>query len=193
MVASAWRAWRYASTGQRDTRAFLRGGKAMLQAIVGCIVLLVIWCQAAAGEVALANLDIKDPIIPSSRGASKGTFTIAQHFGLSPTWFDPQEQGVGGIGQAFAALVHDALIKPTGQGYYTYSLAEHLEMPADYTSAKFRLRAGLTFHDGTPLTAADVKWNYENYRGFHAALLHDKLDKSRTDGGIEIEIGRAHV
>jgi len=104
----------------------------MFQAIVGCIVLLVIWCQAAVAEVALAKLDIKEPVIPPSRGVAKGTLTIAQHFGLSPTWFDPQEQGVGGIGQAFAALVHDALIKPTGQGYYTYSLAEHLEMPADY-------------------------------------------------------------
>jgi peptide/nickel transport system substrate-binding protein len=163
----------------------------MFQAFIGCIILLIIWGQAAAGEATapqttLAKLDIKDPVIESSRRVSKGTLTIAQHFGLSPTWFDPQEQGVGGIGQAFAALVHDALIKPTRQGYYTYSLAEHLEMPADYTYARFRLRAGLKFHDGTPLTTSDVKWNYENYRGFHAAILHDKLDKSRPDGGIEI-------
>jgi peptide/nickel transport system substrate-binding protein len=135
---------------------------------------------------ALATLDIKDPVIPPSRGESKGTLTIAQHFGLSPTWLDPQEQGVGGIGQAFAALVHDALIKPTRQGYYTYSLAEHLEMPADYTYAEFRLRPGLTFQDGTSLTTADVKWTYENYRGFHAAILHDKLDTRRADGGIEV-------
>jgi peptide/nickel transport system substrate-binding protein len=163
----------------------------MFQAVVGFFILLVVWCFTATGEAAppgaaLARLDIKDPIIQSPRGASKGTLTVAQHFGLSPTWLDPQEQGVGAIGQAFAALVHDALIKPTGQGYYTYSLAEHLEMPADYTSATFRLRTGLTFHDGTPLTTADVKWNYENYRGFHAAILHDKLEKSRPDGGIEV-------
>jgi peptide/nickel transport system substrate-binding protein len=162
----------------------------MLPFLLSCFTLLVFCSLALAGEstanIALAKLDIKTPVVASTRGESRGTLTIAQHFGLSPTWLDPQEQGVGGIGQAFAALVHDALIKPTGQGYYTYSLAEHLEMPANYTYAKFRLRAGLKFHDGTPLTTADVKWNYENYRGFHAALLHGKLDKSRADGGIEI-------
>jgi peptide/nickel transport system substrate-binding protein len=174
----------------------------MRRSIVGLLVLWSIWHPAVCGqaapptqkaaatvatsEQALAELDIKDPIIPSSRGTSKGTLTVAQHFGLSPKWFDPQEQGVGAIGQAFAALVHDALIKPTGQGYYTYSLAEHLEMPADYTYAKFRLREGLKFHDGAPLTTADVKWTYEHYRGFHAATLQNRLDKSRADGGIEI-------
>jgi peptide/nickel transport system substrate-binding protein len=170
----------------------------MGKALVGLSVWLCIWfppvyggtpslsLAQAATATALAKLDIKDPVIPSSRGESKGTLTIAQHFGLSPTWLDPQEQGVGAIAQAFAALVHDALIKPTRQGYYTYSLAEHLEMPADYTYAKFRLRPGLKFQDGTPLTTADVKWTYENYRGFHAATLQGKLAASRADGGIEI-------
>jgi peptide/nickel transport system substrate-binding protein len=176
--------------------------KLMYRSIVGLLVLPIVWffmiygpvthpALAQTGKTAdsgtpLAKLDIKAPTIPSTRGVPKGTLTVAQHFGLSPKWLDPQEQGVGAIAQAFAALVHDAMIKPTGQGYYTYSLAENLEMPVDYTYAKFRLRQGLTFHDGTPLTTADVKWTYENYRGFHAATLHDKLDKSRPDGGIEI-------
>ena len=157
-----------------------------------CLITLVSSCllmsygASVTAEPALAKLNIKDPIIQTPREMSKGTLTVAQHFGLSPKWFDPQEQGPGTIAHAFVALVHDALIKPTRQGYYTYSLAEHLEMPADYTYAKFRLRQGLTFHDGTPLTTADVKWTYENYRGIHAAILHDKLDKSRADGGIEI-------
>ncbi len=175
----------------------------MDRSIVGLLVLLVGWflivlgpvvplsyAQTAATTAAsgstLATLDIRAPSIESTRGVPTGTLTVAQHFGLSPKWLDPQEQGVGAIGQAFAALVHDALIKPTGQGYYTYSLAEHLEMPVDYTYAKFRLRPGLTFHNDTPLTTADVKWTYENYRGFHAATLHNKLDKTRPDGGIEI-------
>jgi peptide/nickel transport system substrate-binding protein len=163
----------------------------MYHAIVVMLVLSSVSLSAFCGEVAaagpaLAKLDIKDPVMQSPRGTSEGTLTIAQHFGLSPKWLDPQEQGVGAIGQAFLALIHDALIKPTRQGYYTYSLAEHLEMPADYTYAKFRLRSGLTFHDGTPLTTADVKWNYEHYRGFHAATLQNKLDKSRADGGIEV-------
>jgi hypothetical protein len=127
----------------------------MFHAVAGVFILLGLWFlsvggAAAASHSALARLNIKHAIIEPSRGVSRGTLTVAQHFGLSPAWFDPQEQGVGGIAQAFAALVHDAMSKPTGQGFYTYSLAEHLEMPADYTYARFRLRGGLTFHDGMP-------------------------------------------
>jgi peptide/nickel transport system substrate-binding protein len=62
------------------------------------------------------------------------------------------------------------------QGEFTYSLAEHAEMSADFRRAAFRLRPGLKFQDGHPLTTADVKWNYENYRGYNFKVLHDKLE-----------------
>ena len=42
------------------------------------------------------------------------------------------------------------------QGELTYSLAEHAETTADFTKVAFRLRQGLKFHDGQPLTTADV-------------------------------------
>jgi peptide/nickel transport system substrate-binding protein len=74
-------------------------------------------------------------------------------------------------------LVHDALIKPMPQGEFTYSLAEHAEMTADFTKAAFRLRPGLKFHDGHPLTTQDVKWTYENYKGVNFKLFHDKLQR----------------
>jgi ABC-type transport system substrate-binding protein len=62
------------------------------------------------------------------------------------------------------------------QGEFTYSLAEHAEMTADFTKAAFRLRPGLKFHDGHPLTTADVKWTYENYKGLNFKIFRDKLD-----------------
>lgn len=134
----------------------------------------------------LATLDIKDAIIEPTRGVPKGKLTIAQHFGLSPKWLDPQEHITALTQQHYSYLVHDALIKTMPQGLFTYSLAEHAEMTADFTKAAFRLRQGLKFHDGQPLTTADVKWNYEHYRGVNAKDFKDKLDSSRSDGGIEI-------
>ncbi len=38
-----------------------------------------------------------------------------------------------------------------------------------------------------------MKWSYENYRGFHAATLQNKLDTRRPDGGIEIVDARTIV
>src|SRR5688500_18623432 len=79
--------------------------------------------------------------------------------------------------QHYDYLVHDALIKPMPQGEMTYSLAEHAEMAADFKKAAFRLRPGLKFHDGTPLTAADVKWTYENFKGANFKQYQEKIDR----------------
>jgi peptide/nickel transport system substrate-binding protein len=125
----------------------------------------------------LAKLDIKDAIIETTRGKSQGTLTVAQHFALDPGWLNPLEHSVSLTQQQYDYFVHDALIKSMPQGVATYSLAEHAEMSADFKEAAFRLRAGLKFQDGSPLTTSDVKWTYENYKGAHAKVFHDKLDR----------------
>lgn len=53
-----------------------------------------------------------------------------------------------------------------GVGYYDYfdiqpQLAESYEVSEDKTSITFKLRKDATFHDGTPVTAADVKWSMD--------------------------------
>jgi peptide/nickel transport system substrate-binding protein len=122
----------------------------------------------------LAPLEIKDAQMGAVPGKPQGTLTIGMHFALDPGWLDPLEH-FGPIVH-YEYLVHDALIKPMPQGLYTYSLAEHAEMTADFSKAAFRLRPGLKFQDGHPLTTADVKWTYENYRGLNFKIFRDKLD-----------------
>lgn len=124
----------------------------------------------------LAKLDIKPAQIESKRGTPKGTLTIAQHFALDPGWLNPQTHSYVLTQVQYDYFVHDALIKSMPQGVLTYSLAEHAEMSADFKHAAFRLRAGLKFQDGTPLTTADVKWTYENFKGAYAKIFHDKTE-----------------
>jgi peptide/nickel transport system substrate-binding protein len=125
----------------------------------------------------LATLDIKDAEIVAVTGKPKGTLTIGQHYAIDPGWLDPLEHVPVLIQQHYDYLVHDALIKPMPQGLYSYSLAEHAEMTADFTKAAFRLRPGMKFQDGHPLTTADVQWTYEHYKGVHFKLFHDKLER----------------
>jgi peptide/nickel transport system substrate-binding protein len=125
----------------------------------------------------MAKLDIKDAVVETARGKPRGKLTVAQHFALDPGWLDPLEHIYALTQQTYDYLVHDALIKPMPQGEATYSLAEHAEMTADFRKAAFRLRPGLKFHDGQPLTTADVKWTYENYKGSHAKIFRDKLEQ----------------
>src|SRR5215472_10361842 len=125
----------------------------------------------------LAKLNIKDAVTETARVKPKGKLTIAQHFALDPGWLDPLEHSYALTQQHYDYLVHDAMIKPMPQGEFTYSLAEHAEMTADFTKAAFRLRGGLKFHDGHSLTTQDVKWTYENYKGVNFKLFHDKLQR----------------
>ena len=127
----------------------------------------------AAPEAGLANLGISDATIDPDRRTPHGTLTVGLHYNHSPKWLDPQEYN-SPVFNHFIYIIHDALIKPMGGNVWTYSLAEYAEMPADYTYAKFRLREGLTFQDGTPLTTEDVKWSFENYRGTHSDILKEK-------------------
>jgi peptide/nickel transport system substrate-binding protein len=40
---------------------------------------------------------------------------------------------------------------------------------------EFKLRQGLTFHNGDPFTAEDVKFSFLRYKGTSAKLLHDRV------------------
>ena len=158
----------------------------MLKRMFTGLTVLVLLVVAAYSDAAaqkpilsgpLAKLDIKPAQIEGKKGKPKGTLTIAQHFALDPGWLDPLEHSYVLTMQTYDYLVHDALIKPMPQGEFTYSLAEHAEMTADFLKAAFRLRPGLKFHDGQPLTTADVKWTYENFKGAYAKLFRDKLEQ----------------
>ena len=124
----------------------------------------------------LVKLDIKPAQIDTARGTPKNTLTVAMHFALDPGWLDPLEHSYVITMQMYDYLVHDAMIKPMNYGSVTYGLAEHAELSADFRRAAFRLRPGLKFHDGQPLTTADVKWTYENFKGAYAKIFHDKLE-----------------
>jgi peptide/nickel transport system substrate-binding protein len=74
----------------------------------------------------------------------------------------------------FLDHVFDPMIGASDQGRFTYQLADHFEMTADFRQATIRLRTGVTFHHGPPVTAADVKFTYENYSGVNAAVFREK-------------------
>jgi microcin C transport system substrate-binding protein len=71
-----------------------------------------------------------------------------------------------GIGLLFESLLTGALDEPTT----AYGLlAEEVEVAADGLSATFRLNPAARFHDGTPVTAADVKHSFDTLMSKQAA------------------------
>ena len=61
--------------------------------------------------------------------------------------------------------IHDALVRPLPGQKMGPSLAESWTESADGLVYEFKLRRGLKFHNGDPLTTDDVKWSFERYQG----------------------------
>src|SRR5947207_5188185 len=101
-----------------------------------------------------------------------GEVTIAWHVTIAPTWFDPSSAPpqITAFGMLFA--LHDALVRPLpGKGKMSPSLAEAWTESPDGLVYEFKLRRDLKFHNGDPLTAEDVKFSFERYKGAGAKEL----------------------
>ena len=59
-------------------------------------------------------------------------------------------------------LVYDTLFIKNERFDIVPSLAESLEESPDHKTFKFKLHSGVTFHNGKPLTSADVKYTFES-------------------------------
>ncbi|HYZ41575.1 MAG TPA: ABC transporter substrate-binding protein, partial [Stellaceae bacterium] len=111
----------------------------------------------------------------SRAAAPAGQLTWALHVSLAPTWFDPAE--TLGIITPFMVLyaLHDAMVKPMPGKLYSPGLAESWTTSEDDLSYEFVLRDGVKFHNGEPVTAEDVRFSFERYRGASHALMKDQV------------------
>jgi peptide/nickel transport system substrate-binding protein len=115
------------------------------------LTLLALGAASPAGPAAAA-----DPPPPGQVG-------WAVHFTPAPRWLDTAENE--GTITPFLTLhaVRDALVKPMPSGQAAPSLAESWSLSPDGLVYEFLRRSGARFHDGDPLTAADVKFSFFPY------------------------------
>ena len=115
--------------------------------------------------------------------APEGQLTWAVHFSLAPTLFEPAE--TPGLITPFMILyaLHDALVKPMPGKSMAPSLAESWTMSPDRLVYDFVLRKGARFHTGDPVTAEDVKFSFERYRGIFARAVKERVATVETNSG----------
>jgi peptide/nickel transport system substrate-binding protein len=112
---------------------------------------------------------------PAQAAAPAGEITWGVHVSLASTWFDPAE--TPGIITPFMILyaLHDAMVKPMPGNPLAPGLAESWSVSPDGLAYDFVLRRGVTFHNGEPVTADDVKFSFERYRGAAATSLKQRV------------------
>ncbi len=95
-----------------------------------------------------------------SSGATHGneiTVGIAQDLDES---LDPHKVVAAGTKEVMFN-VFEGLMKPTPEGDLTEAVAESYEISEDRLVYTFHVREGITFHNGEPVTAEDVKYSLE--------------------------------
>jgi peptide/nickel transport system substrate-binding protein len=124
--------------------------------------LAVVWCALLA-------------VVPGAAAAPEGQLTWAVHTTLVPAWLDPID--LPGVITPYMILyaMHDALVKPMPGNPMAPGLAESWSASKDGLVYEFVLRKAARFHNGDPVTAEDVKFSFERYRGVSAKLLKDKV------------------
>ena len=111
--------------------------------------------------------------VPAAAGAQsrpKDVLVVANEFG--PNSLDIQTVGANRPAYGVSWLCYDRLMTygkkrlPDGRVVYDRDklepeLAESWRIAPDGESVTFKLRKNATFHDGTPVTAKDVKWSFD--------------------------------
>ena len=107
--------------------------------------------------------------------APSGKVVMAWHVTIAPSWFDPSSAPpqITPFGMLYA--IHDALVRPYPGQKMGPSLAESWSESEDGLTYEFKLRPNLKFHNGDPVTAEDVKFSFDRYKGAAASVLHEHV------------------
>jgi ABC-type transport system substrate-binding protein len=115
-------------------------------------------------RTAVATTALAMPSMRNLRAAptvvAEGSMVLAWHTNIAARWLDPQQHDGTASLDNFIMALQDALIKDFREVRYDHpALAESCDFAEDAKSATFRLRPGIKFHDGSPVTTADAKWS----------------------------------
>ena len=124
-------------------RAFL-GGVTAAGAVLG------------AGSFAGCSGAQAPAISPGGTVKSGGTFTVGITGGRPTDTLDPNSGGINDPQNARLNLLYNALVVLDADANIRFDLAESITPNTDATKWIIKLRSGVTFHNGKPLTADDV-------------------------------------
>jgi peptide/nickel transport system substrate-binding protein len=104
-----------------------------------------------------------------------GQVTVGAHVTLATRWLDTSETEAEITPFMIYYALHDALVKPMPGNLNAPCLAESWTMSKDGRIWEFVLRKGARFHNGEPVTAEDVKFSFERYKGAASPLFKERV------------------
>ena len=131
--------------------------------------------RAVVGSLLAAPALLRSPAAFAAGPAPSGKMVMAFHVTISPAWYDPSlaPPQITPFGILYA--LHDALVRAYPGTNMGPALAESWSESEDGLTYTFKLRPGLTFHNGDKLTTEDVKYSFDRYKGAGATELKNKV------------------
>jgi peptide/nickel transport system substrate-binding protein len=114
--------------------------------------------------------------------AAKTDITVAMQ--LEPPHLDPTSAAAQAIDSVLYTNVFEGLTRFMGDGSIVPGLAESWEISDDGLTYTFRLRDGVTFHDGTTMDAEDVKFSLDRARAEDSTNAQKALYAGITDVSV---------
>jgi peptide/nickel transport system substrate-binding protein len=140
--------------------------------------------------VLLLTLTLALGFTPSATAEPAGDVIIAWHVTLASSWLDPATAPPQITPFAVLYALHDALIRPLPGQRIGASLAESWKESPDGLVYEFKIRKGVKFHNGDPVTSEDVKFSYDRYKGAGAKEFQARVAKVEV---VDPTIVRFHL
>ena len=123
----------------------------------------------------------------NSLSAAETDITIAMQ--LEPPHLDPTSAAAGAIDNVVYSNVFEGLTRFMGDGSVVAGLAKSWDISADGLSYTFYLQTGVTFHDGSSMTADDVKFSLDRARAEDST----NAQKALFAGIADVEVVDPHT
>ena len=133
-----------------------------------------------------ASTAVSAPIRPlvtearEAREARRGRQQLIVALGADPGALDPLRSPSASALWLTSRTVFESLVAVDGDRV-TPELAERFDVSADGLTLDFTLRDRVTFHDGRPLEAADVKFSIDSVRAGRGHLRHELADVASVE------------
>lgn len=118
-------------------------------------------------------LGVSTAALMAGAAVAKDDITVALQ--LEPPHLDPTSAAAGAIDSVLYSNVFEGLTRFMSDGSVVPGLAESWEISEDGLTYTFKLREGVTFHDGTTMDAEDVKFSLDRINAEDSANAQKAL------------------
>ncbi|BBK44863.1 ABC transporter substrate-binding protein [Allostella vacuolata] len=131
-------------------------------------------------------------LLATSPGFAQQKDRLTIGMGLEPPHLDPTAGAAAAIDEVTYANLFEGLVRIDRTGKVQPQLAKSWTVSADGLTYSFELQPGVTFHDGSPFSSADVRFSWDRARGADSVNAQKRyfaaIDRIETPDPLKVVV-----